>query len=103
MKCQNCGINYDDSEKICPMCGAVKPIFAKDKSKLSKQNAKPAGEYKPNKEIKDAMSSMFDLGQKTNNKKHSKKLNNKIGTIVALIIMLLSFLPAIISFLMNLL
>lgn len=21
MKCQNCGINYDDSEKECPMCG----------------------------------------------------------------------------------
>lgn len=22
MKCQNCGINYDDSERECPMCGA---------------------------------------------------------------------------------
>lgn len=21
MKCKNCGINYDDSERVCPMCG----------------------------------------------------------------------------------
>ena len=22
MKCQHCGINFDDSERACPMCGA---------------------------------------------------------------------------------
>lgn len=103
MKCQNCGINYDDSEKICPMCGAIKPIFAKDRSKLAKPISQQTGDYKEEKSIKDAMGSILDLGQKTDNKKSNKQLNNKIGTIIALIIMLLSFLPAIISFLMDLL
>lgn len=29
MKCPQCGINYDDGDKECPMCGARRPLFAK--------------------------------------------------------------------------
>ena len=42
MKCPKCGINYDDSDRECPMCGAPKPLFAKDKSQLAKTTARPA-------------------------------------------------------------
>ena len=101
MKCPKCGINYDDSDRECPMCGAPKPLFAKDKSQLAKTTARPA----KSDEKRDNMGSILDLG--SNNKKNSwskpkKSGKNKIGIIVILAVVIINFIPALIGLLSNL-
>lgn len=101
MKCPKCGINYDDSDRECPMCGAPKPLFAKDKSQLAKTTARLA----KSDEKRDNMGSILDLG--SNNKKNSwskpkKSGKNKIGIIVILAVVIINFIPALIGLLSNL-
>ena len=75
MKCPKCGINYDDSDRECPMCGAPKPLFAKDKSQLAKTTARPA----KSDEKRDNMGSILDLG--SNNNKNSWSSLKKVVKI----------------------
>lgn len=94
MKCPKCGINYDDSDRECPMCGAPKPLFAKDKSQLAKTTARPASNDNQNT---DAMGSILDLGSKQKNSWSKPKKDGKNIIIVVVIIILISVLPALIT------
>lgn len=101
MKCPKCGINYDDSDRECPMCGAPKPLFAKDKSQLAKTTARPA----KSDEKHDNMGSILDLGSNNNKNSWSKPKKsgkNKIGIIVIIAVVIINFIPALIGLLSNL-
>lgn len=95
MKCPKCGIYYDDSDRECPMCGAPKPLFAKDKSNLAKTTAYPASSDNKNT---DSMGSILDLGSK---KKTSWSKPEKIGLIVIIAVVIINFIPFIITELNN--
>ena len=101
MKCPKCGINYDDSDRECPMCGAPKPLFAKDKSQLAKTTARPA----KSDEKRDNMGSILDLGSNNNKNSWSKPKKsgkNKIGIIVIVAVVIVNFIPALVGLLSNL-
>ncbi|HIV62312.1 MAG TPA: zinc ribbon domain-containing protein [Candidatus Butyricicoccus avistercoris] len=101
MKCPKCGINYDDSDRECPMCGAPKPLFAKDKSQLAKTTARPA----KSDEKRDNMGSILDLGSNNNKNSWSKPKKsgkNKIGIIVIIAVVIINFIPTLIGLLSNL-
>ena len=94
MKCPKCGINYDDSDRECPMCGAPKPLFAKDKSQLAKTTARPASSDNKNT---DPMGSILDLGSNKKSSWSKPKKDGKNIIIPVVIIILISVLPALIS------
>lgn len=94
MKCPHCGIHYDDSERECPMCGAAKPLFGKDKSKLARSTATLAREVEKT-DKRDAMSSRLDLGKGKKNKKKKSKMST--GFIVILFVILINAVPIIAS------
>ena len=101
MKCPKCGINYDDSDRECPMFVAPKPLFAKDKSQLAKTTARPA----KSDEKRDNMGSILDLGSNNNKNSWSKPKKsgkNKIGIIVIIAVVIINFIPTLIGLLSNL-
>ena len=94
MKCPKCGIYYDDSDRECPMCGAPKPLFAKDKSNLAKTTAYPASSDNKNT---DSMGSILDLGSKKKTSWSKPKKDGRNTIIAVVIIILISVLPALIN------
>lgn len=94
MKCPKCGIYYDDSDRECPMCGAPKPLFAKDKSNLAKETAYPASSDNKNT---DSMGSILDLGSKKKTSWSKPKKDGRNTIIAVVIIILISVFLALIT------
>lgn len=100
MKCPQCGIHYDDSERECPMCGARKPAFQKDASHLAKTTgtlARPSGKRaRPRGERKtEQTETVRPSGRK------ERKSDGKSAKIVVLIIFLavvaVNLLPSLVG------
>ncbi|MDR3767014.1 MAG: hypothetical protein Q3Y08_08305 [Butyricicoccus sp.] len=100
MKCPQCGIHYDDSERECPMCGARKPAFQKDASRLAKTTGKLARPsvsrwnktFKPSTETTQAPS----LGG--NAERKAKGGNAKIVVlVVVLAVLAVNLIPVLFS------
>lgn len=95
MKCPQCGVHYDDSEKECPMCGARRPAFGMDASRLAKAAGSLVQLEEPEKRKKRQR-------RKTDEEAHPTALNGKPYKpkkkwgpvkIILLVIILVNFLP----------
>ena len=101
MKCQHCGINFDDSERECPMCGAR----AGSKGRLGEarksmrvrdeepERAKRTGSARPKTQTgaRRARASVKPIRE---NKKNGK---GKVAVIAVAAVLLINFLPALID------
>lgn len=104
MKCPQCGIHYDDSERECPMCGARKPAFQKDASRLAKttgqlakpsvRRARPRGERKA-----EQTGTVRPSGRKE--QKPGGKSSKIVVLIVILAIVAVNLLPSLVSTVTN--
>ena len=101
MKCPQCGVHYDDSEKECPMCGARRPAFGMDASRLAKTAGSLVQLEEPEKRKKRQR-------RKTDSEAHPTALNGKPYKpkkkwgpvkIILLVIILVNFLPMLLGFL----
>lgn len=101
MKCPQCGVHYDDSEKECPMCGARRPAFGMDASRLAKTAGSLVQLEEPEKRKKRQR-------RKTDSEAHPTALNGKPYKpkkkwgpvkIILLVIILVNFLPMLLGLL----
>lgn len=99
MKCQHCGINFDDSERECPICGAragsrgrlgeaQKTIRARSAERTQAKTAS----YTPAKRKPKARKARASVKPIRENKKSGK---GKIAAIAAVVVLIINFLPAL--------
>lgn len=100
MKCPQCGIHYDDSERECPMCGARKPAFQKDASRLAKTTgelAQPSAS-RQNKTSKTSKAAMQTASLGGNAERNTKRGTSKIIVlIVILAVVAINVIPRLFS------
>ena len=102
MKCQHCGVNFEDTEKVCPMCGAKAGSPGRMSQPKPKWHGKPREtytDYHPTIEnsssVKPAKSKVRPIKDKP------KKKNARVAVIAILIIALIQIVPAIFEFIVD--
>lgn len=100
MKCPQCGIHYDDSERECPMCGARKPAFQKDASQLARPTGKLARTSVRRKDGEDSPRPSKPVSPSRSKKQRAggSKGGGKIAVIVVILIaLLMNAVPVILN------
>lgn len=102
MKCQHCGIHFDDEERVCPMCGAR----AGSKGRMTRPEPKWRGkpretytEYHPT--IENSSSAKTTKSKSRPIQDKPKKKRAKGAVIAIIVIALLQIVPAIFAFVMD--
>ena len=102
MKCQHCGVNFEDTEKVCPMCGAKAGSPGRMSVQKPKWHGKPRETYTEYHPTIENSSSVKPVKSKAKPiKEKPKKKNGKLAVIAILIIALLRIAPAIFEFLVD--
>lgn len=108
MKCPQCGVHYDDSEKECPMCGARRPVFGKDSSRLARMTGKLAQPQEGEPSWSDARREKKRTHRNMDRKAHPTALNGKPYKpkkkwgpvkIIILVLVLVNLLPMLLGLL----
>ena len=102
MKCQHCGINFDDSERECPICGARAGskgrLGAEPKRVIRARGTAPERESRV--EYQSAKARPAGRRARTSAKpiqENRKKNNGRVIIVVIIIFVLVNLLPSIIS------
>ena len=102
MKCQHCGINFDDSERECPICGARAGsrgrLGADPKRVIRARGTAPERESRV--EYQSAKARPAGRRARTSAKpiqENRKKNNGRVIIVVIIIFVLVNLLPSIIS------
>ena len=99
MKCQHCGVHFDDEERVCPMCGARAGSKGRMTRPEPKWHGKPREtytEYHPT--IENSSSAKTAKSQSRPIKDKPKKKNAKGAMIAIAVIALLQFVPTLLAF-----
>ena len=91
MKCQHCGINFDESERECPMCGAragSRGHLGETKEQVRNASSAPANARVT---ARRARASARPI------RESKKKGRGRAVVVVILLVALLNFLPAIVK------
>ena len=101
MKCQHCGIHFDDDERVCPMCGAR----AGTKGRMSKPEPKWHGkpretytEYHPTIENSSSVKTAKSKSRPLKDKPRKKK--GRWGLVVT-VLAILTILPNLFAFVID--
>lgn len=101
MKCQHCGIHFDDEERVCPMCGAR----AGSKGRMSKPEPKWHGkpretytEYHPT--IENSSSARTAQSKSRPIKDKPKRKKGPWGLVVTLLV-IVTILPNLVAFVID--
>lgn len=102
MKCQHCGIHFDDEERVCPMCGARAGSKGRMTRPEPKWHGKPREtytEYHPT--IENSSSAKTAKSKARPIKDKPKKKRAKGAVIAVIVIALLQFVPTLIAFVVD--
>ena len=99
MKCQHCGIHFDDEERVCPMCGARAGSKGRMTRPAPKWHGKPRETYTEYHPTIENSSSAKTAKSKARPIKDKPKKNSAKGVVIAIIVIaLLQIVPAIFAF-----
>ena len=102
MKCQHCGIHFDDEERVCPMCGARAGSKGRMTRPEPKWHGKPRETYTEYHPTIENSSSAKTAKSKSRPIKDKPKKNRAKGAVIAVIVIaLLQFVPTLIAFVMD--
>ena len=102
MKCQHCGIHFDDEERVCPMCGARAGSKGRMTRPAPKWHGKPRETYTEYHPTIENSSSAKTAKSKARPIKDKPKKNSAKGVVIAIIVIaLLQIVPAIFAFVMD--
>lgn len=101
MKCQHCGVHFDDDERVCPMCGAR----AGTKGRMSK--AEPKWHGKPRETYTDYHPTIANSSSAKTVKSKSRPIKDKPKTkkgpwrLVVAVLVILTILPNLFAFVID--
>ena len=105
MKCKNCGINYDDDEHVCPMCGTRAGC---GHTAASRYTTYQHQEHSPNTCTHKSYTREYTTTQRTQrpqstgtNRSARKNSKNNGLVIVVIVCVLLMVLPAVVNMVSN--
>ena len=102
MKCQHCGIHFDDEERVCPMCGARAGSKGRMTRPEPKWHGKPRETYTEYHPTIENSSSAKTAKSKARPIKDKPKKNRAKGAVIAIIVIaLLQIVPAIFAFVVD--
>lgn len=102
MKCQHCGIHFDDEERVCPMCGARAGSKGRMTRPAPKWHGKPRETYTEYHPTIENSSSAKTAKSKARPIKDKPKKKRAKGAVIAIIVIaLLQIVPAIFAFVMD--
>lgn len=102
MKCQHCGIHFDDEERVCPMCGARAGSKGRMTRPAPKWHGKPRETYTEYHPTIENSSSAKTAKSKSRPIKDKPKKNRAKGAVIAVIVIaLLQFVPTLIAFVVD--
>ena len=102
MKCQHCGIHFDDEERVCPMCGARAGSKGRMTRPAPKWHGKPRETYTEYHPTIENSSSAKTAKSKSRPIKDKPKKNSAKGAVIAIIVIaLLQFVPTLIAFVVD--
>ena len=102
MKCQHCGIHFDDEERVCPMCGARAGSKGRMTRPEPKWHGKPRETYTEYHPTIENSSSVKTAKSKVRPIKDKPKKNSAKGVVIAIIVIaLLQIVPAIFAFVVD--
>ena len=102
MKCQHCGIHFDDEERVCPMCGARAGSKGRMTRPAPKWHGKPRETYTEYHPTIENSSSAKTAKSKARPIKDKPKKNRAKGAVIAIIVIaLLQIVPAIFAFVVD--
>ena len=96
MKCQHCGIHFDDEERVCPMCGARAGSKGRMTRPEPKWHGKPREtytEYHPTIENSSSAKTAKSKARPIQDK--PKKKRAKGAVIAIIVIALLQIVPTV--------
>ena len=101
MKCQHCGVHFDDDERVCPMCGAR----AGTKGRMSK--AEPKWRGKPHETYTDYHPTIANSSSAKTAKSKSRLIKDKPKTkkgpwkLVVAVLVIVTILPNLFAFVID--
>lgn len=102
MKCQHCGIHFDDEERVCPMCGARAGSKGRMTRPEPKWHGKPRETYTEYHPTIENSSSAKTAKSKARPIKDKPKKKRAKGAVIAIIVIaLLQIVPAIFAFVVD--
>ena len=102
MKCQHCGIHFDDEERVCPMCGARAGSKGRMTRPAPKWHGKPRETYTEYHPTIENSSSAKTAKSKARPIKDKPKKNSAKGVVIAIIVIaLLQLVPTLIAFVVD--
>ena len=102
MKCQHCGIHFDDEERVCPMCGARAGSKGRMTRTEPKWHGKPRETYTEYHPTIENSSSAKTAKSKARPIKDKPKKKRAKGAVIAIIVIaLLQIVPAIFAFVVD--